>query len=110
MPIALIANEHIRIQPIIISTNLFLIDFKGHPSPIYHSDYLLIYCKNYNIFRRENQVLFVQNSKNGVTKSRNPKDKLIMSLLIENIFIKSKKTATAIAKLLQMWYNKLNIG
>ena len=54
-------------------------------------------------------MLFVQNSKNGVTKSRNPKDKLIMSLLIENIFIKSKKTATAIAKLLQMWYNKLNI-
>lgn len=52
-------------------------------------------------------MLFVQNSKNGVTKSRNPKDKLIMSLLIENIFIKSKKTATAIAKLLQMWYNKL---
>ena len=102
MPIALIANEHIRIQPIIISTNLFLIDFKGYPS--------LIYCKNYNIYRHENQVLFVQNSKNGVTKSRNPKDKLIMSLLIENIFIKSKKTATAIAKLLQMWYNKLYIG
>ena len=55
-------------------------------------------------------MFFVQNSKNGVTKSRNPKDKLIMSLLIENIFIKSKKTATAIAKSLQMWYNKLNIG
>ena len=52
-------------------------------------------------------MLFVQNSEDGVTKSRNPKDKLIMSLLIENIFIKSKKTATAIAKLLQMWYNKL---
>jgi hypothetical protein len=33
-----------------------------------------------------------------------------MSLLIENIFIKSKKTVTAIAKLLQMWYNKLYIG
>ena len=31
-------------------------------------------------------------------------------LYIENIFIKSKKTAIAIAKLLQMWYNKLNIG
>lgn len=55
-------------------------------------------------------MLFVQNSKNGVTKSRNLKDKLIMSLLIENIFIKSKKKATAIAKLLQMWYNKLYIG
>lgn len=55
-------------------------------------------------------MLFVQNSENGVAKSRNPKDKLIMSLLIENIFIKSKKTVTAIAKLLQMWYNKLNIG
>lgn len=55
-------------------------------------------------------MLFVQNSENGVTKSRNPKDKSIMSLLIENIFIKSKKTVTAIAKLLQMWYNKLNIG
>lgn len=55
-------------------------------------------------------MLFVQNSKNGVIKSRNPKDKSIMSFLIENIFIKSKKTATAIAKLLQMWYNKLNIG
>ena len=55
-------------------------------------------------------MFFVQNSKNGVTKSRNPKDKSIMSLLIENIFIKSKKTATAIAKLLQMWYNKLYIG
>lgn len=55
-------------------------------------------------------MLFVQNSKNGGIKSRNPKDKLIMSLLIENIFIKSKKTVTAIAKLLQMWYNKLNIG
>lgn len=55
-------------------------------------------------------MLFVQNSKNGVTESRNPKDKLIISLLIENIFIKSKKTAIAIAKLLQMWYNKLNIG
>jgi len=110
MPIVLIANEHIRIQPIISSTNLFLIDFKGHPSPIYHSDHLLIYSKNYNIFRHENQVLFVQNGKNGVTKSRNQKDKSIMSLLIENIFIKSKKTATAIAKSLQMWYNKLNIG
>ena len=45
-------------------------------------------------------MLFVQNSKNGVTKSRNPKDKLIMSLLIENIFIKSKKTDTAIAEVL----------
>lgn len=55
-------------------------------------------------------MLFVQNSKYGVTRSRNPKDKLIMSLLIENIFIKSKKTVTVIAKLLQMWYNKLNIG
>lgn len=55
-------------------------------------------------------MLFVQNSKNGVTESRNQKDKSIMSLLIENIFIKSKKTVTAIAKLLQMWYNKLNIG
>lgn len=55
-------------------------------------------------------MLFVQNSKTSVTESRNPKDKSIMSLLIENIFIKSKKTATAIAKLLQMWYNKLNIG
>lgn len=55
-------------------------------------------------------MLFVQNGKNGIAKSRNPKDKSIMSLLIENIFIKSKKTATAIAKLLQMWYNKLNIG
>lgn len=55
-------------------------------------------------------MLFVQNSKNGVTESRNRKEKLIMSLYIENIFIKSKKTATAIAKLLQMWYNKLNIG
>lgn len=52
-------------------------------------------------------MLFVQNSKNSVTESRNPKDKSIMSLLIENIFIKTKKTATAIAKLLQMWYNKL---
>lgn len=55
-------------------------------------------------------MLFVQNGKNGVAESRNPKDKSIMSLLIENIFIKSKKTATTIAKLLQMWYNKLNIG
>lgn len=55
-------------------------------------------------------MLFVQNGKNGVAESWNPKDKSIMSLLIENIFIKSKKTATAIAKLLQMWYNKLNIG
>ena len=55
-------------------------------------------------------MLFVQNSKNSVTESMNPKDKSIMSLLIENIFIKTKKTATAIAKLLQMWYNKLNIG
>lgn len=55
-------------------------------------------------------MLFVQNSKNSVTESRNLKDKSIMSLLIENIFIKSKKTVTAIAKLLQMWYNKLNIG
>lgn len=55
-------------------------------------------------------MLFVQNGKNGITESRNQKDKSIMSLLIENIFIKSKKTATAIAKLLQMWYNKLNIG
>ena len=54
-------------------------------------------------------MLFVQNSENGVTKSRNPKDKLIMSLLIENIFIKSKKTVTAIAKLLQMWYNILRM-
>lgn len=53
-------------------------------------------------------MLFVQNSENGVTKSRNLKDKLIMSLLIENIFIKSKKTATAIAKLLQMWYNNIS--
>ena len=50
-------------------------------------------------------MFFVQNSKNSVTESRNPKDKSIMSLLIENIFIKTKKTATAIAKLLQMWYN-----
>lgn len=55
-------------------------------------------------------MLFVQNSKYGVTKSRNTKDKSIMSLLIENIFIKSKKTAATIAKSLQMWYNKLNIG
>lgn len=55
-------------------------------------------------------MLFVQNSKTSAAESRNPKDKLIMPLLIENIFIKSKKTATAIAKLLQMWYNKLNIG
>ena len=55
-------------------------------------------------------MFFVQNGKNGVTESRNPKDKLVMSLLNENIFIKSKKTATAIAKSLQMWYNKLNIG
>lgn len=55
-------------------------------------------------------MFFVQNSKNSVTESRNSKDKSIMSLLIENIFIKTKKTATAIAKLLQMWYNKLYIG
>lgn len=55
-------------------------------------------------------MFFVQNSKNSVTENRNPKDKSIMSLLIENIFIKTKKTATAIAKLLQMWYNKLYIG
>lgn len=55
-------------------------------------------------------MFFVQNSKNAVAKSRNPKDKSIMSLLIENIFIKSKKTAATIAKSLQMWYNKLNIG
>lgn len=38
-------------------------------------------------------MLFVQNSENGVTKSRNPKDKLIMSLLIENIFIKKQKNS-----------------
>ena len=55
-------------------------------------------------------MLFVQNSKNSVTESRNPKDKSKMSLLIENIFIKTNKPATAIAKLLQMRYNKLNIG
>ena len=55
-------------------------------------------------------MFFVQNSKNSVTESRNPKDKSIMSLLIENIFIKNKKKATAIAKLLKMWYNKLYIG
>ena len=55
-------------------------------------------------------MLFSDVYKRQVTKSRNPKDKLIMSLLIENVFIKSKKTVTAIAKLLQMWYNKLNIG
>ena len=55
-------------------------------------------------------MFFVQNGKNGFIESRNRKEKLIMSLYIENIFIKSKKTAAAIAKSLQMWYNKLNIG
>ena len=55
-------------------------------------------------------MFFVQNSKNSVTESKNQKEKSIMSLYIENIFIKSKKTAATIAKSLQMWYNKLNIG
>lgn len=44
-------------------------------------------------------MLFVQNGKNGVTKSRNQKDKSIMSLLIENIFIKKQKNSHSNCKI-----------